>query len=761
MRGIPPSRRILAAAAPLALLAALLRFWLAFSPYPELEAFLVRGWTTSVLDREGGLLARVPAPDGTDREYAELSELPDLLVHVFVRSEDKRFGSHPGVDPVAILRSLVLNVRTGRIASGASTIPMQLASMIDPGAIRGGGYPGKLRQGLDALRISARLGRGRTLELYLSSLHFAPLTEGVVSAARLYFGKAPAGLDPAEICILAVIPRRPARYDPRIDPEATARAAWLLSRLPGLPAGIFDGLDETGFLVAAKRAASSASRRDGVADSVASSIAPHFIRRVVILDEGVRGRRRVRTTLDPRIQRILGDAIRRRVADNRQYRMSNGAGIVVDNATGEILAYAGSADFGSLEDRGQVDGVAARGQPGSCLKPFLYAAAIERGYLPSTLLPDLPSDFGDVEVYVPRNFNDRFNGSVRLRVALASSLNVPAVHVLESLGVDRFASFLERLGFTDMTARASGAGVGLALGNTGTSLEELVRGFAVFPRGGRSLSLRTLLPDPGGRSAPHRGEVVMEPYTAGIVADMLADDPSRFAGFGRGRVMDTDYDAMFKTGTANQYQHVWALGATIRHSAGVWMGNFTGETLVGARSSGIPAQVLVSVLDEISRDAPALPPPPGSVRVPVDALTGAVAAARASGTVDEYLPVGMFMRPGSTLGPRRTEPRLLHPREGARFYVDPSLPAGSQAVGVRIEFPVAVDGAGRGTEGKHDREGSRPDFAGTGISLLVNGVSFGDFPGDGRLVLPLERGSYRLSLRYGGREVDSASIEVR
>ncbi len=745
----------------LACLAAIARIAFAFAPWPGLDAFRSRGYSTRVLDRNGGTLAILPASGGSRREYAALADLPPETIRVFTGSEDRRFFLHSGVDPAAIARSLVLDLAAGRIVSGASTITMQLARLVTPGR---NGLRGKLADAFDALRIEAKLPKKAILELYLNSIPFGAMREGVASASRLYFGKEIAVLSPAELCLLAVIPRRPALYDPRTDPKASAMAASRLAESLRLPESI---LPDRSFSAFSRLAATAAAgSRDAPDLSYTASMAPHFIRHWFSREQGSRPDVASRlppvvvTSIDPAVQRRTISALRGKIAENKAFRMTNGAGIVVDNASGEILAWVGSGDFDDAESRGQIDGVRALNQPGSLMKPFLYALAMEEGYTPASLLPDLPADFGAEEAYVPANFNNRFNGPVRLRVALASSLNVPAVHTLERVRVPQFVDFLGRLGFASVQGLEEDAGVGLALGNASVSLFELVRAFSVFPRGGFFLPLapiRAVGPRTVSGSRPSASPVrVMTPYAAGIVRDILSDQPSRFAGFAHGRMLSREYDAMFKTGTANQFQHVWALGATPDFTAGIWMGNFTGETVVGKRSSGVPASVLVEVLDAIARPESRFPGVPDSTECVICALSGLAATSACPGTLIENMPRGRPMpapcdihpaRRGpetatSRAGPSRTPLRFIHPRDGAVFYFDSSLNADDQAIGVRLEGLDSIPG-------------------GESAWLYVDGVARSPLAGVGKPVIPLARGNFRLSVMAGGRELAFARISVR
>jgi penicillin-binding protein 1C len=286
--------------------------------------------------------------------------------------------------------------------------------------------------------------------------------------------------------------------------------------------------------------------------------------------------------------------------------------MAIENRTGAVLIYTGSVSWFNDDASGKIDGIRVLNQPGSCLKPFLYAQALDSGFSPADILPDIATVFGSSEAYVPANFNRRFNGPVRFRIALASSLNIPAVYLLERIGVRSFEDYLIGLGFDSIRDTRGSHGAGLALGNAEVSLEEMVRAFSVFPRGGSLPELKWFMDEePSNARNPAQtnaeGRQVMSAYAAWEIADILSDRSSRFVGFGPAPSLVTPFPAMFKTGTANQFQHIWALGASSRFTVGVWLGNFSGETVIGRTGSSIPARIashLLNILESYAGTAP-------------------------------------------------------------------------------------------------------------------------------------------------------------
>jgi penicillin-binding protein 1C len=456
-------------------------------------------------------------------------------------------------------------------------------------------------------------------------------------------------------------------------------------------------------------------------------------------------------------------------------RVSNGAVLAIENETGKVIVYAGSASWFDDAASGKIDGVQIRAQPGSCLKPFLYAMALDAGFSPAVVLPDLPTVFGSDEAYIPINFNRRFNGPVRFRVALASSLNVPAVYLLERLGVSAFEDYLISLGFDSIAETRGSHGTGLALGNAEVSLEELVRAFSAFPRGGRPADLRWFEDEPASTDdvGTSRENATMSSYAAWMIADILSDRSSRFIGFGPAPTLSTPFVSMFKTGTANQYQHIWALGATRRFTVGVWMGNFSGETVIGRTGSSIPARIASALLTAlegsqgstsgdssalVSAENPAGPAPAVTEEAEICVLSGMTAGPFCAGVTRERflynkVPTPCSWHTGSGLfypaeyqswlaerfrtGTARQGGGMIRmPVSGSVFYADPGLPPEAQAL--RVETA-----------------GFAPDTL-----VYLDGAVQGSLNYAGVYILPLYRGRHTITVEDENNAA-SADFEVR
>ena len=573
---------------------------LRFTPYRELKDFLARPYSVRYYDRNGMLLQITPLQDGLRRERA--IDIPQSVKQIFVFSEDRRFYRHIGIDFIALTRALYQNITGGRQVSGASTITMQLARMVYDESIRAqtsansrtNALARKAGEAINALRLEARLSKDQILELYLSSLPFGFSAEGISSAARTFYSRDLSTLSPAHIFCLAVIPRRPSLYNPLTNPQACVNAAAELharfnsskKNVKAWP--LLAAIDEHDW----QYAAASARRFEYPFEL------PHLIRR--INSQYSTQCAEVRLSIDLKLQHSLEGAIAGNVLRYYASRLNNGAGLVINNETGEILAWVGSANFFNAETSGQIDGVLALNQPGSSMKPFLYALALEKGFKPTDVIADVPMNFGEGEIYLPRNFNDRFNGPILFRASLASSLNIPAVYLLYRLSVYNYSQHLFSLGFNSLEQSAENAGLGLALGNAPVSLEELVRGFSIFARDGVYIPLTWEAVSSSNERISPTGQRIYSPDTSRLICSFLSDSGARVLAFGSARNFRTSFPAIFKTGTANQFQSIVALGATPGFTAGVWMGNFTGETVIGRTGSSIPAAIVRDTLTRLA-----------------------------------------------------------------------------------------------------------------------------------------------------------------
>jgi penicillin-binding protein 1C len=524
--------------------------------YQEVRA-AGRGSESVLLDRHDAVLERLRI-DHRQRmlEWIELDAMAPVLLRAVVTAEDRRFWHHPGVDLLGTASALADNIKRSK-ARGASTISMQLASLLDPQTASCKSCPSrsfgaKLLQMRDAMAIELWWSKRDILEAYLNLVPFRGELVGIDAASRGLLAKGAGGLDSADAAVLAALIRAPGAARYRVGRRACLtlkamqmasvceRAGYVASALPqsGFPMG---GMNE----------------------------APHLARRLLRAPG-----EKLRVTVDASLQRFASETLRTHLAELRQRNVEDGAVLVLDNRTGEVLSYVGSS--GELSSASAVDGVAAPRQPGSTLKPFLYALAIDQRWLTaSSVLDDSPLALNTPSgLYIPQDYDRQFRGAVSVRAALGSSLNVPAVRTLTMVGVDRFLGSLRQLGISSLKRDADHYGFGLALGGAESNLLELTNAYRALANGGNWSPVRFTQEQVG-----EAARQVLSPQASFIVSDMLADPNARAITFGLSSALSTRSWAAVKTGTSKGMRDNWAIGYTDKYTVGVWVGNFSGAPM--------------------------------------------------------------------------------------------------------------------------------------------------------------------------------------
>ncbi len=689
---------------------------IAAAPVPDYETVRA-GFVSSeawLLDRRGEPLSSLRLDPKVRRlEWVRLDELSPRLTEALVASEDRRFYEHGGVDWQAFVAALWDNLQRGidgRRPRGGSTISMQLAGMLDA-SIRSRGAPRSLGQKWDqamaARELESRWSKARILEAYLNLAAFRGELQGVAAAARGLFGKAPSGLDEAESAILAALLRSPNAAPALVGERACTVAAQ---------AGFAGGCGRIGDLAVA-----ALSGRYRIHPEV--DLAPHLARRL-LAEPGSR----VTSTLDARLQRYATDALARHLGELAGRNVEDGAVLVLDNATGEALAYVGSS--GELSQAGQVDGVAALRQAGSTLKPFLYGLALERRLLTAaSVLDDSPLSLATpVGLYVPQNYERHYLGKVSLRTALGSSLNVPAVRTAELVGIDALHDRLLAFGLSSLTQAADYYGPALALGSADVSLLALTNAYRALANGGESGPVRF---EPGAAAA--RGRRAMSAAAAFIVADILADRAARAPVFGLENPLATRVWSAVKTGTSKDMRDNWCVGFTGRYTVGVWVGNFGGSPMRDVSGISGAAPVWREIVHYLHGAEPsvALAAPAGVVARQVSFSPQIESSRR------EWFLAGTETARVETLADDRGPlPRITYPPDGTILALDPDIPADRQ----RVLLQARPQGAGLAW-----RDADRVLESDGGLTAWI------PRPGRHRLAL----------LDADGRELDAVSVEVR
>ncbi|MBW2525697.1 MAG: penicillin-binding protein 1C [Deltaproteobacteria bacterium] len=615
--------------------------------------------STAIVDRRGRLLRDEPSSLGVRGAPLRLEQVGARLVAATLVAEDQRFFEHGGVDGLAVLRAVGQNARHVRVVSGASTVTQQLVKLLD-----GGGRLGprtlsvKLRESARAQNLEQVLGKATILEAYVNRLTYGRSLVGPDAAARGYFGVAPTQLSWAQAAYLAVLPRAPTYLDPYEHPERVRKRQQRL--LADLRAhGVMTEADY------------ERSRREVV--TVVPLRHPFHARHFVLALQARGAAERagtLRTTLDLDLQRDVAGQVASHLGTVADRRATNAAVLVVDNFSGEVLAYAGSAAFDDPDIAGQVDMVQARRQPGSTLKPFVYALGFEAGRSAHEPLADVATTFGDPSRgYAPANFDGIFRGPVSAREALAGSLNVPAVRVAADIGSARLLSRLRGLGLESLDGGSHTYGLSLALGSGEVTLRELTAAYAALARGGRSVELRTEVDGPEALGVPVEGRSVVAPAAAALVADSLSDPLARVRGLGGRLLADLGFPVAVKTGTSSGYRDAWCLGYTRERTVGVWVGNADGQAMAeltgGAGAGPLFAAVMRRAMADVAQRRPLWDDDllePASVCP----LSGRPVGPACPQAVTRLVPsTAHRVGPGAGRGARHDEPCALH-RHAAR-----------------------------------------------------------------------------------------------
>lgn len=550
--------------------------------------------SSEVVAADGRLLRAFLSRDDAWRYATTPEQVSPLYLELLLAFEDKRFHRHPGVDPLAMSRAVWQALRHRRIVSGASTLTMQSARLLEPRPRRT--LSAKLAESWRALQLESRLSKSEILGIYLTLAPFGGNLEGVRAASLAYFGKEPDRLTPAEAALLVALPQAPNRLRPDRHPER-ARAARDKVLARGLESGVLSAAQ-----VAEAQQARVPSRR-----RPQPFLAPHLAER--LRAESPRTERIV-TTLDADLQ-AQAEHLARLTATTLGPRLS-AAAIVAELPGGDIRARVGSADYFAAGRDGMVDMSGAPRSPGSALKPFIYGLAFERLIAhPDTLVRDRPYRFG---AYAPRNFDHGFHGEVSLRDALRASLNLPAVMLLERLGPAAFLHWLEEAGASPVLDDAADPGLALALGGVGISLEEMAMLYAGLGRDGHFAPLSER-PDASSTPTRHLGTPA-----AWYLQEILLGAPRPLA-HDRGAVGADTRRIAFKTGTSAGYRDAWAIGWSGRWLVAVWVGRPDSAPCQGCVGALAAAPLMFRLFDLLPPEPPRL-----AARAPSGALPGPTAA---------------------------------------------------------------------------------------------------------------------------------------
>ncbi len=549
--------------------------------------------TTRIFDRNGELLWEIFG-DGK-RTNVPLEQIPQNLINGVIATEDDTFYENIGLDAPSLMAAIVSNLRNpDDRPKGASTITQQLVRHIafDYEERASVNYSRKTKEIILAWLMNKRYSKNEILEMYLNEIYFGNLAYGVEAAAQTYYGKPAADLSLAEASLLTALPQSPVELDPLQNFEAAKERQWLVLNL----------MSSEGFITQAEAEAAYLATLEFVPQEV-SLEAPHFsvyVRQLLEEQYGpevvANGGLRVTTTLDMNYQRLAEMLARRHVSEiGPEHNLTNASLVALKPGSGEILAMLGSLNFKDESIDGNVNVALSAQQPGSAIKPITYAAALsprpESGdpdWTAADLLWDVPVDYGqfDGSVYSPVNYDGRFHGPVRLRDALANSYNIPAVLLLQDIGIDRMVEVAQQMGITSFQDDPGRYGLSLTLGGGEVTPLELTSAYAAIANGGFSIPPAAIL-----RIENTRGELLYEyqspdlvqaidPRVAFLISDILDDDIARQPAMGGNNPLELPFPAAAKTGTTNDFRDNWTVGYTPGLVVGVWTGNTDNSEMI-------------------------------------------------------------------------------------------------------------------------------------------------------------------------------------
>ncbi len=599
--------------------------------------------STEVLDRNGALLRVYPVGDGIWRMAPQLEQVDPGFIAMLIAYEDKRFNSHMGVDPLAMLRAAGQALWHGRTISGGSTLTMQLARLLEDGTT--GAWAGKLRQIRLALALERRLSKQQILALYFTHAPYGGNLEGIRAASYAWFGKAPKRLTPSQAALLIALPQSPERRRPdRAAAVAGAARDRVLARLA--KAGL---LNATEVDVAGQ--APLPRRMQGF-----PRLAPHLSDRLLAARPGVS---RLTVTLDVQVQAKMETLVAE--AARRAGPRVSSALLAVDYHSGEILASVGSPSYEDSARQGFVDMTQAARSPGSTLKPLVYGLGFDAGLIhPESLIHDGPVDF---DGYAPQNFDGQFRGDLRVREALQLSLNIPVVRLTREIGPAQLLAVMRRGGAKPQLPSGK-PGLAISLGGIGTSLQDLVQLYAGIAAGGQGMHLRA--DQANGTQELSRMMSEVAAWQLGDILRGLAPPSGARAGV-----------LAYKTGTSYGHRDAWAIGWDGQHVIGVWMGRADGTPVPGAFGGELAAPVLFEAFGRLKPEISAPPPPPAATLI--------------LGAAELPLPLRRFRPRDAVFAQSALAPQVLFPPNGAGLALE-GAPLVVKLRGGTAPFALLADG---------------------------------------------------------------------
>jgi len=574
-----------------------------FWPLPSALRIEKANLPLRILDRNSKLLYEKRQNDFGSQNHLAYNDIPDSIIESIIAIEDQAFFHHIGINPKSILRAAWQNFSAGKIVSGGSTITQQLVrNRLKPEKRN---YLYKAHEALLALKLETRLSKEEILEAYLNSAYFGHQAYGIQAAANIFFEKNASELSLAESAFLAGLIQSPSNYDPYKNFEtAKKRQSRVIDAMSISESEKLELKDEPLKLGSGK----------------IDIKAPHFVM-WVIENYGEINDREIKTTLDLDLQLEIEQIVRRQLAKLEDKNVTSAAVVVLDVKNGDLLAMVGSADYFDSAHDGQVNVALSDRQPGSALKPFTYALALKNGATAASTVADIETQFftQNGNPYIPRNYDYGYHGLVRYREALANSYNIPAVKVLEKVGVENLLSFLKGAGLTTLTNTPEHYGLALTLGDGEVKLLELAEAYGMLARGGKTLNVRTTPNDKPGEE-----KRLLDEKISWLINDILDDDLARLPEFGENGPLEFDFPVAAKTGTTRNSRDNWTFGYTPSRVVGVWVGNADNSPMRGTSGITGAGPIFHEVMIAAMRDQPkvSFKRPEGIIEQEICALSG-------------------------------------------------------------------------------------------------------------------------------------------
>lgn len=627
--------------------------------FPEPQNFHVQSESSKIYDRHATLLYEILLPEKGKQDFISLDEVSSHFIDAIIAVEDQGFYEHNGVDFLALIRAFWQNTYYGEVVSGASTIEQQLIRNLLEHHERN--LKNKFGEMILAFKFNLKYSKEELLEKYINTIYFGNLAYGIEAASQTYFGKNASQLNLAESSYLAALPQAPSRYNPYANLQLG------LNRQKQ----VLENLHKQGKITHSQLDVAQAEELQFKTQKLVDIQAPHFVMWLLselekkgTLADITLGGETIQTTLDLGLQKEIQNLVNLHLDQLKTKNITNASVVVIDQTSGEILAMFGSRDYFDEEIDGEVNIATSLRQPGSTLKPFLYALAFEKGFSPASKITDEPIQFqtADGHPYEPKNYDLQYHGEVTLREALSQSLNIPAVKILDFISVRSFLNNLQKLGIQTLHNSSDYYGLALALGSGEVTLLEITRAYGILGNLGQELQVSPFLNQAQSTQSLIPSKIVSQ------ITDILSDNFARIPAFGEDSALNFNYPVAVKTGTSRNFRDNWTFGYTPLRTVGVWVGNSDASAMINSSGVTGAAPLFHSVMDLVMQG---LPKP---------------AFQSIDSSKAEFIPdFDTFVKENSLSQSSQSETIILYPFSGDVFKISDNLPLANQTLKFKAE----------------------------------------------------------------------------